>query len=296
MRAACASVDGRIAASFCRDSNDSDRISSYGSVVDRARTAPCAAASRPDRARARSSPAYLSSSSAVITRLALQAPRRRRRPRTDRASDTSCRFATSAIFTECASGALLARASTSRRLLRQNARRLGETHRLVFVGEATLDDRALVARRSSSSSSPIGARRRSALSCRTVRRNSEREVNRRYGSSTPRVTRSSTSTPMYESRGRESTAALAERLTRGVQSGDDALARGLFVAGRAVDLSREEQSAQRLHLQRRVELRRRIVVVLDRVAGARHRARSRDRAPSAGSRAAPSPAATSTGR
>ena len=52
----------------------------------------------------------------------------------------------------------------------------------------------------SSSTSPIrrpsGVSRRSALSCRSSRRYSARLVNMRYGSSTPRVTRSSISTPM----------------------------------------------------------------------------------------------------
>src|SRR5439155_607740 len=43
---------------------------------------------------------------------------------------------------------------------------------------------------------PSGVRRRSALSCRSKRRYSARLVNKRYGSSTPRVTRSSRRTPM----------------------------------------------------------------------------------------------------
>ena len=54
-------------------------------------------------------------------------------------------------------------------------------------------------RRSSSDNSPnrsaSGNNRRSALSCRSSSLNSAREVKSRYGSSTPRCTRSSTSTP-----------------------------------------------------------------------------------------------------
>ena len=46
---------------------------------------------------------------------------------------------------------------------------------------------------------PIGTRRSSALSCRSSRRYSEREVIMRYGSFVPRVTRSSISVPMYPS-------------------------------------------------------------------------------------------------
>ena len=44
--------------------------------------------------------------------------------------------------------------------------------------------------------SASGSSRRSALSWRSNSRNSERDVNNRYGSSTPRVTKSSTRTPM----------------------------------------------------------------------------------------------------
>mmetsp|Transcript_29212 Transcript_29212/g.91473 ORF Transcript_29212/g.91473 Transcript_29212/m.91473 type:complete len:226 (+) Transcript_29212:310-987(+) len=44
---------------------------------------------------------------------------------------------------------------------------------------------------------PSGVRRASALSARSISRHSAREVNMRYGSVVPRVTRSSTSTPMY---------------------------------------------------------------------------------------------------
>ena len=48
------------------------------------------------------------------------------------------------------------------------------------------------------SSRTMVARRRSALSCRIVSRNSDRDVNSRYGSSTPRVVRSSARTPIYD--------------------------------------------------------------------------------------------------
>ncbi len=48
------------------------------------------------------------------------------------------------------------------------------------------------------SSRPTGVSRRSALSWRSITRCSARDVSMRYGSSTPRVTRSSISTPMYD--------------------------------------------------------------------------------------------------
>ena len=55
---------------------------------------------------------------------------------------------------------------------------------------------------------------------------------------------------------------------RGVEAGEQALRRGLLVAGGAVDLAGEEQARDRLGLQRRLQPARIEVVVLDRVAGA----------------------------
>ena len=56
--------------------------------------------------------------------------------------------------------------------------------------------------------------------------------------------------------------------------GHQPLGGGLLVAGRAVDLAGEVQAGDRLGFQRRVELRRRGVVVLDRVAPAHASRRS----------------------
>ena len=63
---------------------------------------------------------------------------------------------------------------------------------------------------------------------------------------------------------------LAAHRARGIQARDEALRGGLLVAGRAVDLAREEQPAHALRLERGVEPARIEVVVFDRVARARH--------------------------
>src|SRR6266550_3078063 len=55
-----------------------------------------------------------------------------------------------------------------------------------------------------------------------------------------------------------------------IDAGDDALSRRFLVARRPVDLSREEQVLDRLHLEPRRELGGGIVVVLDRIPGACH--------------------------
>jgi hypothetical protein len=60
---------------------------------------------------------------------------------------------------------------------------------------------------------------------------------------------------------------LAARMTRRVHAREQPLRGRFLVAGRAVDLSGEEQSADRLGLERRVQRARIEVVVLDRVAG-----------------------------
>ncbi len=52
-----------------------------------------------------------------------------------------------------------------------------------------------------------------------------------------------------------------------VQAGDKALRRGLLVTRRPVDLPRQEQPRQSLHLERRAQRPRVDVIVLDRVAG-----------------------------
>ena len=57
---------------------------------------------------------------------------------------------------------------------------------------------------------------------------------------------------------------------RRIDAGEDALRGGLFVAGRAVDLAREEQAGDELRLQAVLQVARIEVVVLDRVAGPRH--------------------------
>src|ERR1700693_4567693 len=57
---------------------------------------------------------------------------------------------------------------------------------------------------------------------------------------------------------------------RCVQSGDESLPSGLLVTGGTVDLSGEIEPTYGLHLQRRIELSRRIVIVFDRVASAVH--------------------------
>ena len=57
---------------------------------------------------------------------------------------------------------------------------------------------------------------------------------------------------------------------RGVDAGHEALARGLFVAGGAVDLAGEVEAGDGLHAQAAVELGGVDGVVLDGVAGAQH--------------------------
>ena len=59
-------------------------------------------------------------------------------------------------------------------------------------------------------------------------------------------------------------------LQRGVDAGHQPLGGGLLVAGGAVDLAGEVEAFDRLRFQRRVQLRRRGVVVFDGVAPAQH--------------------------
>ena len=62
----------------------------------------------------------------------------------------------------------------------------------------------------------------------------------------------------------------ATRLQRSVHARDKTLARCLFIPGRAVDLPSQEQPRKPLHFQRRVQLPRIDVVILDRIAGPDH--------------------------
>ena len=57
---------------------------------------------------------------------------------------------------------------------------------------------------------------------------------------------------------------------RSVHSGNYTLSRGFLVAGSTVDLSGEEKTWYCLHLQRRIELSWRIIVVFDRVSCSIH--------------------------
>ena len=76
-------------------------------------------------------------------------------------------------------------------------------------------------------------RRKSALSCRNNKRYSAREVNMRYGSFVPWVTRSSISTPMYASM-RVSTQRIALlHLQCRVDTSDQPLRRCFFITGGA---------------------------------------------------------------
>ena len=129
-------------------------------------------------------------------------------------------------------------------------------------------------RRSSSDSRPrrsaSGNSRRSALSCRSSSRNSAREVKSRYGSSTPRCTRSSTSTPMKACVRSTARPAHCPAPARRVESRQRTLARRLLVPGRAVHLAGQEQPGHCPRLERRCELGRREIVVLDRVAWPSH--------------------------
>ena len=111
-----------------------------------------------------------------------------------------------------------------------------------------------------------GVSRRSALSCRSSSRYSARLVNMRYGSSTPQVTRSSISTPMYACVAVQDERLAAQQRERRVRAGDQPLGGRLFVAGRAVDLAGEVQPGDALRFQRRLQLVGRRVVVFDRVA------------------------------
>ena len=88
----------------------------------------------------------------------------------------------------------------------------------------------------------------------------------RYGSSTPQVTRSSISTPMYACVAVEHQRLAPEQRQRRVGAGDQPLGGRFFVAGGAVDLPGEVQAADRFRFQRRLQLVGRGVVVLHRVA------------------------------
>ena len=55
-----------------------------------------------------------------------------------------------------------------------------------------------------------------------------------------------------------------------VQPGNDTLAGSFLISGRSIDLTREKQSAERLHLKRRVELSGREEVVFDRITRTGH--------------------------
>jgi hypothetical protein len=113
---------------------------------------------------------------------------------------------------------------------------------------------------------PCSVRRRSALSSRSCSRYSARDVNIRYGSVTPRVMRSSTSTPRYASsrRGHQPSSLPGEAPR--VDARENALRRRFLVAGGAVDLPGEEEARDGLGLQRRLERAGIEVVVFDRVA------------------------------
>ena len=120
------------------------------------------------------------------------------------------------------------------------------------------------------SARPRGVSRRSALSIRSSRRCSARDVNIRYGSRHPRVTRSSTRTPMYASSRPSVNGGSPPDRPRRVDAGDESLRRRLLVPRRAVDLPREEEPADSMRLERRLQLRRLHEVVLDRVARPQH--------------------------
>ena len=80
---------------------------------------------------------------------------------------------------------------------------------------------------------------------------------------------------------------------RRIQPGDKPLRRRFLVAGRAVDLAGEEEARKALRLERRRELARIDVVVLDRIARPRHGGLLEARDAAAASRAARPPAARS---
>ena len=61
------------------------------------------------------------------------------------------------------------------------------------------------------------------------------------------------------------------RLSRGIDAGQQALRRGFFIAGGAVDLPREEQPGDQFCLERRSQVARIEIVVLDRIARLRDR-------------------------
>ena len=143
-------------------------------------------------------------------------------------------------------------------------------------------------------SRPRGVSRRSALSMRSSSRCSAREVNIRYGSRQPRVTRSSTRMPMYASSRRSVNGGSRRDAPRGVDARHQPLRRRFFVAGRAVDLPGEEQPGDPMRLERRLQLGRLDEVVLDRISRPEHLARLRGRA--ARARAAPGPRAAATSR
>ena len=119
-------------------------------------------------------------------------------------------------------------------------------------------------------SRPRGVSRRSALSMRSSSRCSARDVNIRYGSRQPFVIRSSTRMPMYASSRRSSRPTARAGDMRRVRPGDQALRRRLLVAGRPVDLPRQEQPGDPLRLEAPRELGRLDEVVLDGIAGTEH--------------------------
>ena len=87
-------------------------------------------------------------------------------------------------------------------------------------------------------------------------------------------------TPRYASSRPRTSGSSPRSAERGVRAGQEALAGGLFVAGRAVDLPGEVEPGDGLRLQRRLELLGRDEVVFDRVAVAEDRGtlQARDRA------------------
>ena len=79
--------------------------------------------------------------------------------------------------------------------------------------------------------------------------------------------RSSTSTPRYASSRRGDQPSSPRTKRPALMPGEDALRGGFLVARRAVDLPGEEEAADRLGFERRLERARIEIVVLDRVAG-----------------------------
>ena len=87
---------------------------------------------------------------------------------------------------------------------------------------------------------------------------------------TPWVVRSSIITPRYDFGAVERRQRLPAGLARRVDARNDPLRRRFFIAGRAVDLSGQEQTAEPARLQRRIEPARVDVIIFDRIAGSQN--------------------------